>query len=168
MTIAAYGRNTERAVQALLAKRAAEQRAKEAAEQAERNRLIEAKRVEAERLKRIRLFEMAQEELEKILDEESCAIVVKSQEWKPTQIDVIKKRAKRVFKVSERDLVGPSRSLRVMPARLFVYYWAARLTKLSLPQIGKKLGGRDHTSCINGKRRYVALRAKDGRKLRPV
>ena len=168
MTIAAYGRNTERAVQALLAKRAAEQRAKEAAEQAERNRRIEAERAEAERLKRIRLMELAQEELEKILAEESCAIVVKSQEWKPTKIDVIKKRAKRVFKVSERDLVGPSRSLRVMPARLFVYYWAARCTNLSLPQIGNKLGGRDHTSCLSGKRRYVALRAKDGRKLRPV
>lgn len=168
MGIALYGKHTERAVNALLAKRAAEQRAKEAAEQAERNRHIEAERAEAERLKRIRLMELAQEELEKILDEESCAIVVKAREWKPTQFDVIKRRAKRVFKVSERDLVGPSRSLRVMPARLFVYYWAARRTKLSLPQIGKRLGGRDHTSILSGKRRYVALRAKDGRKLRPV
>lgn len=167
MTIAAYGRNTERAVQALLAKRAAEQRAKEAAEQAERNRRIEAERAEAERLKRIRLMELAQEELEKIQAEEAKALEIQIR-WKPKPIETIKRRACKVFRVTEAELVGHSRNHRIMPARLFVYYWAARTTRLSLKQIGNALGGKDHTSILSGKRRYVALRAKENRNLRAV
>ena len=169
MTIAAYGKHTERAVQALLAKRAIEQRAIEQAErdlrEAQERQRIEQERAEKSR----RLYEMALTELEKILSEEAKPIVLRKEPiWKPTAIEVIKRKARRVFKVSEGDLVGPSRSHRVIPARLFVYYWAARRTRLSSPQIGKALGGRDHTSCLSGKRRYVELRAKDGRKLRLV
>lgn len=44
----------------------------------------------------------------------------------------------------------------------FAAMWAAReLTEYSLPQIGRALGGRDHTTIIHGLRRADELRRTD-------
>jgi hypothetical protein len=41
----------------------------------------------------------------------------------------------------------------------FEFYWRARReTSLSLPQIGRLAGGRDHTTVLHGVRKYEALR----------
>lgn len=80
----------------------------------------------------------------------------------------IEERALRVFKISRRELRSDRRSAHLVLARQFVIYWACRLTQLSLPQIGKLLGGRDHTTILHGKRRYPDKRAKLGRYLRAV
>lgn len=53
------------------------------------------------------------------------------------------------------DLVGPKQFKSVTRARMIAYYLLRRLRPdLSLPVIGKALGGRDHTTIISGVRRF--------------
>jgi len=78
----------------------------------------------------------------------------------------IEQRACRVFKVSKTEMHSNRRHRDLVFARQFVMYWATRLTLLSSPQIGKLMGGRDHTTCLHGKRAYREKRAAMGRKLR--
>ena len=78
----------------------------------------------------------------------------------------IERRACRVFKVSVSEIRSNRRSRPIVFARQFVMYWAVRLTRLSLPQIGRLMGGRDHTTCLHGKREYPKKRAQMGRYLR--
>lgn len=72
----------------------------------------------------------------------------------------------RVFNVTASELKSDRRNRHAVFARQFVMYWAARLTRLSLPQIGRKLGGRDHTTVLHGKRAYVDKRLHMKRHLR--
>lgn len=78
----------------------------------------------------------------------------------------IERKACIVFGVRPSQLHGAQRSREIVFARQFVMYWAARLTKLSLPQIGRLMGGRDHTTILHGKSAYVDKRKAMGRTLR--
>jgi chromosomal replication initiation ATPase DnaA len=80
----------------------------------------------------------------------------------------IERRASRVFGVSRKDIHSDRRHQSVVLARQFVMYWAVRLTPLSLPQIGRIMGGKDHTTVLAGRRAYPKKRAKMGRYLRPA
>lgn len=78
----------------------------------------------------------------------------------------IERRACRVFGVTKSELHSNRRIREIVFARQFVMYWAVRLTLLSYPQIGKLMGGRDHTTCIAGKRAYAKKRLLMGRFLK--
>jgi chromosomal replication initiation ATPase DnaA len=80
----------------------------------------------------------------------------------------IEQRALAVFDISRKDLHGDRRARDIVMARQFVSYWAVRLTSLSLPQIGRLMGGKDHTTILHGKRIYPEKRAYMGRHLRPA
>lgn len=77
----------------------------------------------------------------------------------------IERRASMVFNLRLVHIRGRSRQKDLSLARHFICYWAARKTSLSLPQIGRLLGGRDHTSILHGVRAYREKRAKMGRNL---
>lgn len=85
-----------------------------------------------------------------------------------TKYQRIERRACRVFRVSSIDLRCQRRTRRIVMARQFVCYWANRLTTHSAAQIGRFLGGRDHTTILHGKQAYVAKRARMGRSLRSL
>jgi chromosomal replication initiation ATPase DnaA len=76
--------------------------------------------------------------------------------------------ASRVFRLSPSELMGISRQRDHSFARQFVMYWARRRSRLTLPQLGRLLGGRDHTTCLHGVRAYTKKRAAMGRNLRPL
>lgn len=78
----------------------------------------------------------------------------------------LEQRACRVFKLTRKELLSERRNHEVVLARQFLMYWTARLTKLSLPLIGKRMGGRDHTTILHGKNTYPVKRAKMNRHLR--
>ena len=80
----------------------------------------------------------------------------------------IERRACDLFGLLPSELRSNRRNREVVFARQFVMYWAARLTRLSLPQIGRLMGGRDHTTILHGKRVYTDKRAAMGRHLRVV
>jgi chromosomal replication initiation ATPase DnaA len=58
--------------------------------------------------------------------------------------------------ITVEDLRGPCRARRVAWPRQELMWRARRETRLSLPQIGERLGGRDHTTVIHGVRAHQA------------
>lgn len=70
--------------------------------------------------------------------------------------------------VSKEEILADRRNRTVAFARQAIFYWACRRTKLSLPEIGRRLGGKDHTTVMWGKKAYPEKRSKMGRYLRPV
>lgn len=55
------------------------------------------------------------------------------------------------------ELLSRRRSKPLVRARFAVIEAARRVTSYSLPQIGRELGGRDHTTVMNGLKRAQAL-----------
>lgn len=92
--------------------------------------------------------------------------------WKSTVLVTpfkrITRRACKVFKVSMVELMSGRRGGNVWMARQFCYYWTMRLTSMSTPQVGRLMGGRDHTTILHGRDKYIARRREMGRTLRPV
>ncbi len=85
-------------------------------------------------------------------------------EWYcPPSLDMrnpIVKRAARIIGCTMPQLKGPSRDGRLVRARWAVMY-AMRQRGKSLPQIGRDLGGRDHTTVIHGLKRAEELLTTD-------
>ena len=80
---------------------------------------------------------------------------------------VILARISKATGVSQREIMSTRRAKHISFARQAVAYWSCRLTKLSLPDIGRRLGV-DHTSVIHAMRVYPVKRAAMGRVLRVV
>ena len=81
---------------------------------------------------------------------------------------LIEARICRAFRITLHELHSKRRHHQVVLARQAVSYWACRLTFHSLPEIGRMLGGLDHTTALHGRNVYPAKRAKQGRYLRAV
>ncbi|GAB4248120.1 MAG: chromosomal replication initiator protein DnaA [Thermoleophilia bacterium] len=65
------------------------------------------------------------------------------------------------MQVSVAEIKGDRRSRNVVRARHVAMYLARELTDASLPKIGERLGGRDHTTVIHGVNRVAELMKKD-------
>jgi chromosomal replication initiator protein len=61
------------------------------------------------------------------------------------------------FGVSIDDLIGGSRNRALVTARQMAMYLCRELTELSLPRIGEKFGGRDHTTVMHAERKIKQL-----------
>jgi chromosomal replication initiation ATPase DnaA len=85
-----------------------------------------------------------------------------------TEFQRIERRAALAFGIKLVEIRGPSRKRNIVLARQFICYWARRRTTLSLPQIGRRLGGRDHTTVLHAVRAYRDMRQDMGRKLPPA
>lgn len=79
----------------------------------------------------------------------------------------IRARVCRATGVSLNAFMSTRRHRQISFARQMFYYWAARATTKSLPEIGRFCGGRDHTTILHGARIYPEKRAAMGRYLRP-
>lgn len=82
--------------------------------------------------------------------------------------DAIAKRISSATGVNRVDLISQRRTKHICFARHALMYWASRLTTLSLPEIGRRIGDRDHTTIIHGNHAYVGKRAAMHRHLRPL
>jgi chromosomal replication initiator protein len=65
-------------------------------------------------------------------------------------IDMIQSEVCRAFSLSMTDLKGDKRSRNISYPRQVAMYLCRELTDASLPGIGKKFGGRDHTTVMHG------------------
>ena len=65
------------------------------------------------------------------------------------------------FDLKPIDLVSARRARAVARPRQIAMYLAKRLTTRSLPEIGRKFGGRDHSTVIHAVRRIEELRDSD-------
>ncbi|WP_375395233.1 chromosomal replication initiator protein DnaA [uncultured Sphingomonas sp.] len=76
-------------------------------------------------------------------------------------IDEIQKLVSQHFDLKPLDLVSARRARAVARPRQIAMYLAKRLTTRSLPEIGRKFGGRDHSTVIHAVRRIEELRDTD-------
>ncbi len=78
-----------------------------------------------------------------------------------TSVEEIQQRVAERFAISRAELVGSSRAATPLRARQVAIFLTRELTDLSLPQIGRLYGGRDHSTVINSLRRVEAGIASD-------
>jgi chromosomal replication initiator protein len=76
-------------------------------------------------------------------------------------IEDIQKRVASHFNVRHADMFSERRSRSVARPRQIAMYLAKQLTQRSLPEIGRKFGGRDHTTVMHAVRKVEELRAQD-------
>jgi chromosomal replication initiator protein len=69
----------------------------------------------------------------------------------------------RHFDVSKIDLIGERRHPEPTRARHVAIYLARTMTTKSLPEIGRHMGGRDHTTILHAYRKIAGLVAEDAR-----
>ena len=79
-----------------------------------------------------------------------------------TSVEEIQQRVAEGFGISRAELVGASRAATPLRARQVAIYLTRELTDLSLPQIGRLYGGRDHSTVLNSLRRVEASLGEDG------
>jgi hypothetical protein len=63
----------------------------------------------------------------------------------------------RVFGVKVADIVGPRRHANICEPRQLAMAIAVELFPVSFPQVGRRFGGRDHTTVIHAHRKYREL-----------
>jgi chromosomal replication initiator protein len=80
---------------------------------------------------------------------------------KRVTIDEIQKLVSAHFELKPLDLISARRARAVARPRQIAMYLAKRLTTRSLPEIGRKFGGRDHSTVIHAVRRIEELRDSD-------
>ncbi|MGN6516781.1 MAG: chromosomal replication initiator protein DnaA [Rhizomicrobium sp.] len=80
---------------------------------------------------------------------------------KKTSIEDIQRKTAEFYKLELRDFQSPQRSRRVARPRQVAMFLARELTMRSLPEIGKRFGGRDHTTVLHACRRIAALCDED-------
>jgi chromosomal replication initiator protein len=80
---------------------------------------------------------------------------------RPSSIEQIQQQVATDFGVSQAELVGSTRSAGPLRARQVAIFLTRELTDLSLPQIGRLYGGRDHSTVLNSVRRIEAGLAED-------
>ncbi len=80
---------------------------------------------------------------------------------KKTSIEDIQRKIADFYKLELRDFQSSQRSRRVARPRQVAMYLAREITARSLPEIGRRFGGRDHTTVLHACRRITALCNED-------
>ena len=79
--------------------------------------------------------------------------LVRPQEPKRIKIEDIQRVVARQYNVSRSDLLSSRRTANVVRPRQVAMYLAKTLTLRSLPEIGRRFGGRDHTTVLHAVRK---------------
>ena len=66
-----------------------------------------------------------------------------------------------IFNVSRADILSSRRTANVVRPRQIAMYLSKMMTLRSLPEIGRRFGGRDHTTVLHAVRKIEALALKD-------
>ncbi|PYF00064.1 chromosomal replication initiator protein DnaA [Rhodopseudomonas faecalis] len=87
--------------------------------------------------------------------------LIRPQEPKRIKIEDIQRVVARQYNVSRADLLSSRRTANVVRPRQVAMYLAKTLTLRSLPEIGRRFGGRDHTTVLHAVRKIEGLVSKD-------
>ncbi len=91
---------------------------------------------------------------------EFLADILRTHDRKIT-VDEIMKRVAEFYNLRPADMLSPRRARQVARPRQVAMYFAKKLTTRSLPDIGRRFGGRDHTTVIHAVKRIEELRSTD-------
>jgi chromosomal replication initiator protein len=87
--------------------------------------------------------------------------LIRPQEPKRIKIEDIQRIVARQYNVSRADLLSSRRTANVVRPRQVAMYLAKALTLRSLPEIGRRFGGRDHTTVLHAVRKIESLVGTD-------
>lgn len=94
------------------------------------------------------------------MTQECLADILRASERKVTIDEILRKVADH-YNLRLSDLLSARRARAVARPRQVAMYLAKMLTSKSLPDIGRRFGGRDHTTVIHAVRKIEELRASD-------
>ena len=94
------------------------------------------------------------------LTQDCLADILRSSDRKIT-VEEIQRKVSDHFNIRLSDLIGPKRVRTFARPRQMAMYLSKQLTSRSLPEIGRRFGGRDHTTIMHGVRRIEELMVKD-------
>lgn len=83
--------------------------------------------------------------------------LVRTHEPKRVKIEDIQKLVASHFNVTRADILSSRRTATVVKPRQIAMYLAKTLTLRSLPEIGRRFGGRDHTTVLHAVRKIEGL-----------
>ncbi len=95
------------------------------------------------------------------LAEREMRDLIRPQEPKRVKIEDIQRVVARQYNVSRADLLSSRRTANVVRPRQVAMYLAKTLTLRSLPEIGRRFGGRDHTTVLHAVRKIEGLVGND-------
>ncbi|MCG6903792.1 MAG: chromosomal replication initiator protein DnaA [Rhodobacter sp.] len=111
----------------------------------------------------MRLFAFASlvgKEITLDLTQDCLADILREADRKVT-IDEIQRKVSEHYNIRLSDLIGPRRVRTIARPRQVAMWLAKQLTSRSLPEIGRRFGGRDHTTVMHGVRRIEELKTQD-------
>lgn len=95
------------------------------------------------------------------LTQDCLSDVLRASERKIT-VEEIQRKVSEHYNIRLSDMIGPKRVRTYARPRQVAMYLAKSMTSRSLPEIGRRFGGRDHTTVMHGVKRIEELKAIDG------
>lgn len=111
-----------------------------------------------------RLFAFASlvgREINMDLTQDCLADVLRASERK-ISVEEIQRKVSEHYNIRLSDMVGPKRLRSYARPRQVAMYLCKKMTSRSLPEIGRRFGGRDHTTVMHGVKRIEELKQSDG------
>ncbi|GLQ53450.1 chromosomal replication initiator protein DnaA [Devosia nitrariae] len=96
------------------------------------------------------------------LAEKTLGDLIRARETRRVRIEDILRIVSRHYKVPRNELLSSRRSRDVVRPRQIAMYLAKALTSRSLPEIGRRFGGRDHTTVLHSVRKVEQMMRDDG------
>ena len=87
--------------------------------------------------------------------------LVRTSDPKKVKIEDIQKLVANHYNVTRADLLSSRRTASVVRPRQIAMFLSKVLTPRSLPEIGRRFGGRDHTTVLHAVRKIEGLSATD-------
>ena len=94
------------------------------------------------------------------LAQDCLADILRASDRKLT-IEEIQRKVAEHYNIRLSDMIGPKRVRTIARPRQIAMYLAKQLTPRSLPEIGRRFGGRDHTTIMHGVRKIEELMLTD-------
>jgi|TARA_R110002049_G_scaffold44333_6_gene130216 chromosomal replication initiator protein len=110
-----------------------------------------------------RLFAFASlvgREIDMVLTQDCLADVLRASERK-VSVEEIQRKVSDHYNIRLSDMIGPKRLRSYARPRQVAMYLCKQMTSRSLPEIGRRFGGRDHTTVMHGVRRIEELKHSD-------
>ena len=94
------------------------------------------------------------------LTQDCLSDILRASDRKVT-VEEIQRKVSDHYNIRLSDMLGPKRLRSFARPRQIAMYLCKQLTTRSLPEIGRRFGGRDHTTVMHGVRRVEDLRIQD-------
>ncbi len=94
------------------------------------------------------------------LAQDCLADILRASERKVT-IEEIQRKVAEHYNIRLSDMIGPKRVRTIARPRQVAMYLSKHMTTRSLPEIGRRFGGRDHTTIMHGIRKVEELMGVD-------